>query len=88
MAAAVALVAMAAESGRPTARDRGEHLLMLTVDPSAAAFDKALPGITNDVGQLHGGAAQALRMASPCDPSASASSGLEVALRCLLDRCR
>ncbi len=88
MSAAGTLVAMAAESSRAAARDRGQHLLMLTVDPSAAAFHEALLGIANDVGQLHGGAAQALRKASPCGTSASASSGLEVALRCLLDRWR
>jgi len=88
MSAAGTLVAMAAESSRAAARDRGQHLLMLTVDPPAVAFDEALPGIADDVGHLHRGAAQALRKASPCDPSASASSGLEVALRCLLDRCR
>jgi predicted nuclease of restriction endonuclease-like (RecB) superfamily len=88
VSAAGALVAMAAESGRPTARDRGQYLLMLTVDPSAAAFHEALPDVANDVGHLHRGAAQALRKAPPCDSSASASSGLEVALRCLLDRCR
>jgi hypothetical protein len=88
VSAAGALVAMAAESSRPTARDRGQHLLILTVDPSAAAFHEALPDVANDVGHLHRGAAQALRKASPYDSSASASSGLEVALRCLLDRCR
>ena len=38
MSAAGALVAMAAQSSRAAARDRGQHLLMLTVDPSAAAF--------------------------------------------------
>ena len=93
MSAAGALVAMAAESSRAATRDRGQHLLMLAVDPSAAAFHEALSGVANDVGHLHRGAAQALRKASPCmpgcgAPSASASSGLEVALRCLLDRCR
>ena len=88
VSAAGALVAVAAESRRAATRYRGQHLLMLAVDPPAAAFDEALPGITNDVGQLHGGAAQALRKASPCGTSASASSGLEVALRCLLERCR
>ncbi len=74
MSAAGTLVAMAAESSRAAARDRGQHLLMLAVDPPAVAFDE--------------GAAQALRKASPCGTSASASSGLEVALRCLLDRWR
>ena len=88
VSAAGALVAMATECSRAAPRNRGQHLLMLTVDPSAAAFHEALSGIANDVGQLHGGAAQALRKASPCGTSASASSGLEVALRCLLERCR
>ena len=88
MSAAGALVAMAAESSRAATRDRGQQLLMLAVDPPAVTFDEALPGIADNVGHLHRGVAQALRKASPCDPSASASSGLEVALRCLLDRCR
>jgi len=69
VSAAGALVAMAAESSRAAARDRRQHLLMLAVDPSAAAFYEALPGIANDVGHLHGGAAQALREASPPAPS-------------------
>jgi len=88
MSAADALVAMATERSRTAARDRGQHLLVLAVDPPAAAFHEALPGVANDVGHLHRGAAQAVRRASPCVPSASASSGLEVALRCLLERCR
>ncbi len=69
MSAAGALVAMSAESSRAAACDRGQHLLMLTVDPSAAAFHEALPGITNDVGHLHRRPAQALRKASPPAPS-------------------
>ena len=44
---------MAAESSRAATRDRGQHLLMLTADPSAATFDDALSGVTNDVSHLH-----------------------------------
>jgi len=55
--AAGALVAMAAESGSAAPGDRGQHLLMLAVDPAAAAFEEALPSAANDVGHLHGGAA-------------------------------
>ena len=69
VSAAEALVAVAAESGRPATRDRDQHLLMLAVDPSAAAFDEALSGVANDVGHLHRRPAQALRMASPPAPS-------------------
>ena len=65
MSAADALVAMASESSRAAARDRGQHLLMLAVDPPAVAFDEALPGVANDVGQLNRGPAQTLRCASP-----------------------
>ncbi len=57
MSAARALVAMAAESSRAATHDRSQHLLMLSVDPPAATFDEALPGITNDVCHLHRGAA-------------------------------
>ena len=83
MSAAGALIAMAAVGRRAAPHDRGQHLLMLAVDPSAAAFDEALSGVANDVGHLHRRQAQALRCASPEVPSASASSGLEVALQVL-----
>jgi len=65
MSAADALVTMPAESSGAATRDRGQYLLMLAVDPPAAAFHEALSGIANDVGHLHRGAAQALRKASP-----------------------
>ena len=69
VSAAGALVAMATQSSRAATCDRSQHLLMLAVDPLAAAFDEALSGITNDVGQLHRRPAQALRKASPPAPS-------------------
>ncbi len=88
MSAARASVAMAAERSRTAARDRGQHLLMLPVDPPATAVDETLSGVANDVGHLHEGVAQALRKASPDVPSCSMSRGLEVSLRCFFERCR
>ena len=69
MSADGASVAMAAQRGGAATGYRGQHLLMLAVDPPASVLDKALPGTANDVGQLHRGAAQALRKASPSAPS-------------------
>jgi len=86
MTATGALIAMATESSCAASRDRQQYLLMLPVDPPAAAFDEALPSVANDVGHLHRGAPQALRKTSPGVPSWRVSSGLEVALRCLLER--
>ena len=40
-----------------------QHLLMLAVDPLAAALDETLSGVTNDVGHLQRRLAQALRIA-------------------------
>jgi hypothetical protein len=61
---------------------------MLSVDPLATAIDEALPGMANDVSHLQRRPTQALRGASPCVVSLSLSSGLAVALRCFLERCR
>ena len=88
MAATGALIAMAAESSRAATCDGSQHLLMLSVDPLAAAFDETLSGVANDVGHLQRRPAYTLRIASPGAPSCSLSSGFEVALRCLLERCR
>jgi len=38
-----AAVAMAAKSSGPAASNSAQHLLMLSVDPSAVAFDEGLP---------------------------------------------
>jgi hypothetical protein len=81
-------VAMASECGGATTRDGYQHLQVLSVDPLAAALDKVLPGITNDVGHLQRRPTQALRTGSPCVVSLSMSSGLEIALRCFWERCR
>jgi hypothetical protein len=83
-----ALIAVAPERSGTATHDRQQHLLMLPVDPLATAVNEALPGITNDVGHLRRRPTQALRGAVPCVVSASMSSGLAVALRCLLERCR
>ena len=65
VAAAGAPVTMATESGSSAPRDRGQHLLMLAVDPSAAAFDETIPSVANDVGHLQRRPAYTLRIASP-----------------------
>ena len=88
MAAARAPIAMAAERSGAATRDGSQHLLMLSVDPSAATVEETLSSVANDVGHLHGGVAQALRKASPDVPSCSMSRGLEVSLRCFFERCR
>ena len=65
VATAGASIAMAAQSSRAATRDRSQHLLMLSVDPPAAALDKALPCVANDVSHLQRRLAYALRIASP-----------------------
>jgi hypothetical protein len=60
-----ALIAMATESSCAASRDRQQHLLMLPVDPSAAAFEEPLPSVANDVGHLQRRSAYMLRIASP-----------------------
>ena len=81
-------IAMATERGRTATRDRSEHLLMLSVDPPSAAVDETLSCVANDVSHLQRRPAYTLRIASPDVANCSISSGLEVALRCLLERCR
>jgi hypothetical protein len=88
MPAAGALIAMATERGRTATRDGQQYLLMLPVDPSAAAFDEALSGVANDVGHLQRRPPQALRIGAPGVVRESMSSGLAVALRCFVERCK
>ena len=88
MPAAGTPIAMAAERRGAATQDRQKHLLMLAVDPLAAALDEVLSGGTNDVGHLQRRLAQALRIDAPWVASESMSSGLAVALKCLLDKCR
>src|SRR6266851_2845396 len=91
VSAAGTSVTMTAERSSAATRDGQQYLLVLPVDPLAAAFHVALPRIANDVGHLQRGPTQALRGASPGVLSASISSGLAVALagaeRGLLTRC-
>jgi hypothetical protein len=88
MSAAGALIAMATQRSRAATCDGQQHLLMLSVDPSATALDESLPGVTNDVGHPQRRLPQTLRTASPAVVSRSMSSGLAVARRCFLERCR
>jgi len=82
MSAGGTAIAMAAECGSATARDREQDLLMLPADPAATALDKALPGPANNIGHLQRRAVYALRLCSPKAVRVSASRGLAVALRC------
>jgi hypothetical protein len=52
MSAASAAVAMSAQRGGSAARDGQQHLLVLPVDPLAAAFHKCLSSTANNVGQF------------------------------------
>jgi len=81
-----ALIAMAAQHRGATARDRIEHLEVLSVDPAMTAFDEARSSVADDVGHLQRGAVQALRGAALRETSASWSSGLAVAFRCFCER--
>jgi hypothetical protein len=69
MSAGGASIAMATERSRAAARDRRQHLLMLSVDPPAAAVYKAPACVANDVGHLQRRPAYMLRIASPDVPS-------------------
>jgi hypothetical protein len=60
-----ARIAMATERSSAATHDRRQYLLMLPVDPSAAAFEQALPTVANDVGHLQRRSAYMLRIASP-----------------------
>ena len=86
MSAGGAAIAMAAERGGAAACDREQDLLMLPADPAAAALYKGRTGTANNIGHLQRGPVYALRICSPSAGRASASSGLEVALRCRCER--
>jgi hypothetical protein len=47
-----ATIAMATQRGRAATRDRSQHLLMLSVDPTAAAVDETPSCVANDVSHL------------------------------------
>jgi len=86
MAAGGTAIAMAAECGGAAACDREQDLLMLPVDPAAAALNEALPGPANNIGHLQRRPVYALRLCSPGAGRVSVSSGLVVALRWRCER--
>jgi hypothetical protein len=88
MSAAGATVAMPAQRSGAAAHDGQQHLLVLPVDPPAAAFYKCLSRTANNVGHLQKRPAHELCLCPPSEENVSASSGLAVALRCRWDRCR
>jgi hypothetical protein len=81
-------ITMAAERSGAAARDRQQDLLVLPVDPALTMFKERLPSKANDIGHLQWRPVHELCVSSPCVPSVRESSGLAVALRCRLERCR
>ena len=88
MSAAGTAITMSAQRSGTATRDGQQHLLVLPVDPPAAAFKKRLSCTANDVSHLQRRPAHELCCCSPCAVKVSASSGLAVALRCRWERCR
>jgi hypothetical protein len=81
-------IAMATERCGAAAGDGEQDLLVLPVDPAAAALEEALPGAANNLGHLQRRPVYALRIASPGAGRVSATRGLAVALRWRCERCR
>src|SRR5258708_26067117 len=65
MSAGGTAIAMAAECGGATARDREQALLMLAADPAATAFHKGRAGPANEIRPLPRGAGHALPLCFP-----------------------
>lgn len=88
MSAVGAAVAMTAQRGGAAACDRQQDLVVLPGNPVATAFEEGLPCTANDVGHLQRRPVYGRRIGSPVPFNGSASSGLDVALRWRLERCR
>ena len=79
---------MTAEQSRAAAQDRQQNLAVLPGDPVPALFEERLSCTADDIGHLQRRPVHALWVRAPGSLMVSASRGLAVALRCLLDRCR
>ena len=88
MSAVRALIAMSAQRGSAAARDGQQHFFVLPVDPPATAFNKGRSCMANDIGHLQRRPVHSCFARPPCSRMVSASRGLAVTLRCLLDKCR
>src|SRR5215831_18739552 len=93
IAAARTLVTMAAQNGSAAGRNGMQDFAVRPVNPAAMVLDEAIALCANDIGHLQGWPGHflsSLRERLTCSrlESASASSGLAIAWRCLGDRCR
>src|SRR5215831_17450268 len=93
IAAARTLVAVAAQNGSAARCDGVQDLAVRPANPAAMVLDEAIPLCANDIGHLQGWpghffASLRERLTWSRLESASASSGLAIAWRCLGDRCR
>jgi hypothetical protein len=79
---------MATKRNRTTEHDGIENLTMLPVDPSSTLLLERLSPTADDVSHLKRWSAHDRSVGFPGLLTVSASRGLTVALRCLLDRCR
>jgi hypothetical protein len=79
---------MTAEQSRAAAQDRQQNLAVLSGDPALTLFQEGLSCTADDVGHLQWRPVHTLWVRAPGSLMVSASRGLAVALRCLLDRCR
>jgi len=93
MAAADALIAMTAQCRGAAADDGIEHLAMRPCKMGLLLLPKAVARCADDVGHLEGGPAHRLiflleRFTSSGRDTSIASSGLGIACRWRLDKCR
>ena len=93
MSAAGAPIAMASERRRTATDDGVHHLTVLRGEMRSLPLEEAAAGCAEDVGHLKGGPAHPLTRLLECFTSldvetASDSSGLATACRCLRDKCR
>src|SRR5215469_12283225 len=93
IAAARTLVAVAAQDGSAAGCDSVQDLAVRPVNPAAVVLDEAITLCANNIGHLQGWPGHFFsslreRLTWSSLESASASSGLAIAWRCLGDRCR
>src|SRR5215470_10535723 len=93
IAAARTLVAMTAQNSSAAGCDGVQDFAVRPVNPAAIVLEETIPLCANDLGHLQGWPSHFFsslreRLTWSSLESASASSGLAIAWRCLGDRCR
>ena len=79
---------MTAERSCATSHDGIEYLTMLPANPPPTLLLEGLSTTADDVGHLERWPAHSCLARCPCSRMVSASRGLAVTPRCLLDKCR